>query len=1734
MLFDCSEAIVIQAVGCYDNESGYFSGLIANTIYIIQVFTKGAGLHSAFDICLRKVPAVPNDFCAGAFSIPGIPSDGSFVITNISTFSATGSNSATCAGQEDDDVWYTFTTPPGYTSVFYGMTNISGSGDRVLQVLKGTCPSPLTSVGCYDNESGTITGLTGNTTYYLRAYTYSAQAVSEFDLYLGVGPGPFNDECTGAILFPEIPLDGSCATVTVNTLGATGATDPTCTGAEDDDVWYTFTTPPGATAVVYDFANISGNTSRAFQVFQGTCSGLTSVGCYNPAMGGFISGLSGGSTYYLRVYTQPLGVSSTFQLCLRFAPPPPNDDCSGAIIFPVIPVDGSGSTVTYTTFGATGTPDDICQGVEDDEVWLTFTAPSGVTSLLYNYTHIAGDRESHFQLYSGDCDNLTLVGCHYELSRGRITGLTSGSTYYLRVYTRLSNVAGTFKLTLKVASSNDECSTAIPFPDFPSNDDCAEVIFSMSNASPSAVPGGLTCSVIYLEDLWYTFSVPPGITYLHYEMNGEFPSNPRFQLFSGECSGLISLGCFNPGEGIISGLSSGVVYYMRAFEFDTYFNNLSICLRLPPSNDNCSGAIALPLPADGSCVSVAVNTVAATGTSDDTCDGLEDDDVWYTFTTPPGVTKLFYQVSNVVTSNELYFQLFSGNDCSSLTSLGCYRGLAAELSGLSENTTYYLRTYTSSIHSAAFDLCLRVLVNNDECSNAIAFPDLSTDGSCATIIASTGFATGTQDPTCSGGEDDDIWYTFTTPSEMRTISYEILTISGDSDREFQVFSGECGNLTFLGCYDSEQGILNGLSSNTTYYLRIYTFYNGDSSIFSMCLQSQFINDNCEEAFAFPTIPTDGSCALVTATTTYATGTLDPTCIGFENDDVWFTFTTPSGISSIAYENISISGYDGVFQLFSGACGNLTSLGCYDKESGVITGLNGNTTYYLRAYSPSSFEPAVFNICLRVPASNDECSDAIAFPAIPTDGSCATLNISTKFATGSPDPTCAGTEDDDVWYSFTTPSGVTSLAYQGDSDLSDVYFQVFSGSCGSVTSIGCFVSSNGNITGLSGNTTYYLRAYTSLNQAIRAGNLCLRLSVINDDCPGAIPFPDLPSDGNCASVSSFAAGVTSTSNFTCGGGEEDIWFTFTTPPNVTHLRYEILGISGNYFPDFQVLSGSCGNFVSVGCHYGSYGIISGLTGNTTYYLRAFNSEASVNAAFSICLKLPLPNDDCANAILIEGCNNSIQGSFLGATAEGFNNDCVVNVEPATEGVWYRLRGDGLPVMLHTCLDSDGEAGIIVYSGSCGSAVCVTGNAGACGSGSQVSWVTTAGEEYYIFVYPFSSTDYGNDFTLSIIGGVQCPSVIGQTTISIDTLNAGATISWPATAGIADYDYILSTTGSCSTGTMETTTGNSVGFSGLERGTQYTFCLRSNCSCYETSFVSLSFTVPPCEEPLGIPWTTTGIGGSQGTAINNHCGRSIDISSEGVSSSGSNDRQFFAFQNFCDSLAITTKVNSIAIGSFAGIAFRESEAPGSRMIALKIKKGKYVYREVRSTTNGGKTTQQFFTQTHTWLRLVRNGNNFTGYSSGDGVNWQQHFSINLAMPSCIDAGLFVESTQVDSSALVSFSNVSMVPSALTTVLPGGEVPTGEFPTEDDSTTPGYVIYPNPTQSALNVKMDVGFIGQELTITINNQLGQMMAIRKIGEVQDPIETFNMQYLPPGVYTIALRTGSREALTKKFVVVR
>ncbi|HRF39711.1 MAG TPA: hypothetical protein PK198_13055, partial [Saprospiraceae bacterium] len=184
--------------------------------------------------------------------------------------------------------------------------------------MRGSCSGTLTSVGCYDPEVGTMTGLNSNTTYYLRIFSYESGMFSAFNLCLRVTPPAINDECTSAIAFPNIPGDGSCATVTSTT-----------DGAVDKDVWFVFEAPADGAEMYYEISPVIQSVAHRLNLYRGDCDNLSFTGRNYSSIAGKLEQLEAGETYYVRVFAT--SSTSPFSFCLRRLLSPANDECEGAI-----------------------------------------------------------------------------------------------------------------------------------------------------------------------------------------------------------------------------------------------------------------------------------------------------------------------------------------------------------------------------------------------------------------------------------------------------------------------------------------------------------------------------------------------------------------------------------------------------------------------------------------------------------------------------------------------------------------------------------------------------------------------------------------------------------------------------------------------------------------------------------------------------------------------------------------------------------------------------------------------------------------------------------------------------------------------------------------------------------------------------------------------------------------------------------------------------------------------------------------------------------------------------------------------------------------------------------------------------------------------------------------------------------------------------------------------------------
>lgn len=140
-----------------------------------------------------------------------------------------------------------------------------------------------------------------------------------------------------------------------------------------------------------------------------------------------------------------------------------NDDCANAVLLTV----GSNCSFTqYTTLGATGSsgvPNPTCADYQGGDVWFKAVVPANGTLEL---SCLAGDiTDGGMALYTGTCGSLTQVFCDDDGSGSGLmpyinqSGLTPGSTVYIRFWEYGNDIAGTFSICAKIATPSVICSS---------------------------------------------------------------------------------------------------------------------------------------------------------------------------------------------------------------------------------------------------------------------------------------------------------------------------------------------------------------------------------------------------------------------------------------------------------------------------------------------------------------------------------------------------------------------------------------------------------------------------------------------------------------------------------------------------------------------------------------------------------------------------------------------------------------------------------------------------------------------------------------------------------------------------------------------------------------------------------------------------------------------------------------------------------------------------------------------------------------------------------------------------------------------------------------------------------------------------------------------------------------------------------------------------------------------------
>jgi len=312
-----------------------------------------------------------------------------------------------------------------------------------------------------------------------------------------------------------------------------------------------------------------------------------------------------------------------------------------------------------------------------------------------------------------------------------------------------------------------------------------------------------------------------------------------------------------------------------------------------------------------------------------------------------------------------------------------------------------------------------------------------------------------------------------------------------------------------------------------------------------------------------------------------------------------------------------------------------------------------------------------------PPPNDDCASATTltvgsgFPCTP--GNPLSWTGATA-SSGAPAPSCGSYSTGDIWYTFTLASSQTVMVNTapgtGTTPITDGAMTLYSGACGALVDVECDDDDGaGNMPQIRKYLTagtYYIRFWDYADKTTTDfGGICVTTvtPLANDNCSGVNGTPIVltpqPFAAACSSPTSATTVGATQSNTDCSPigtfAADDVWFQFTTGAVITSQTIRFQNVStvfGGSVTSMAVnlYAGSCAgassNCTTCALSFGEGSVtLSGLTANTTYYLRVWtNSDTDNGATFDICIIDPQPMTYVSSAIVQQTGVSSVPSTY----------------------------------------------------------------------------------------------------------------------------------------------------------------------------------------------------------------------------------------------------------------------------------------------------------------------------------------------------------------------------------------------------------------------------------------------------------------------------------------------------------
>ena len=182
---------------------------------------------------------------------------------------------------------------------------------------------------------------------------------------------------------------------------------------------------------------------------------------------------------------------------------------------------------------------------------------------------------------------------------------------------------------------------------------------------------------------------------------------------------------------------------------------------------------------------------------------------------------------------------------------------------------------------------------------------------------------------------------------------------------------------------------------------------------------------------------------------------------------------------------------------------------------------------------------------------------------------------------------------------------------------------------------------------------------------------------------------------------------------------------------------------------------------------------------------------------------------------------------------------------------------------------------------------------------------------------------------------------------------------------------------------------------------------------------SVTIPGTSTPT---YTTS----NTGTTVYTISGSGSGIGG-GIGGGGTTDSFHFTFtpkMGDCTVVARVTAIQNTSSNAMVGVMVREDMTAGGRYVLMGLTQGGNVVFQYRDPSGGAATNLYTASGVNVplWIKLVRQGNVFTGYRSSDGATWTSVGSEAITMNANSYMGLAsagISSTQLNSSTVDNFN-------------------------------------------------------------------------------------------------------------------